>query len=203
MCDELRLKPFGGVGIPHKMKKSLAAALLFTALAVLAHALDYPLAKPQIESNVGKAVPDFVLKDQSGKDFRLADQKGTKVLIVFYRGSWCPYCMAQLKDLAANKAKFDKLNVKIVAISADMPEMGRKVYEKAVNQQFTVLSDPELRVIKEYGLFQGKGINAVETAIRTSLLVDEKGVEVFRRVSKSAADIPSAEELLARITAGK
>jgi peroxiredoxin len=182
------------------MTKRLLAAFLLSALAF---ALDYPLAKPQVESNAGKPVPDFVLKDQAGKDFRLADQKGSKVLIVFYRGHWCPYCMAQLKDLAANQAKFEKLNVKIVAISPDAAEFGRKVWEKAANQQFPVLSDPALKVIQSYGLFQEKGINKVDTAIRTSVLVDEKGIEVFRRISKTAADIPTADELLERIKAGK
>ena len=182
------------------MTKRLLAVFLLSTLAL---ALDYPLAKPQIESNAGKPAPDFVLKDQDGKDFRLADQKGSKVLIVFYRGHWCPYCMAQLKDLAASKAKFDKLNVKIVAISADSRELARKVWEKAVKQQFTVLSDPELKVIQDYGLFQEQGINKDDTAIRTSVLVDEKGIEVFRRVSKTAADIPKSDELLERISAGK
>jgi peroxiredoxin len=175
------------------------ALVAITALA----ALDYPLAKPQIASNAGRPAPDFLLKDQDGKDFRLSDHKGSKVLIVFYRGHWCPYCMAQLKDLAVNVAKFEKLNVKIVAISADTPEMGRKVWAGAANKQFTVLTDPELRVIRAYGLFQGKGINQTDVAIRTSLLVDEQGREVFRRVSATAADIPNAEELLGRIVANK
>lgn len=185
------------------MRKHLLRLLVLIALSVTAFALDYPLAKPQTESNAGKPAPDFMLKDQDGKDFRLSDQKGGKVLIVFYRGHWCPYCMMQLKDLAANKEKFDKVNVKIVAISADGPEMGRKVYEKAAKMQFTILSDPELRVVRAYGLFQEMGINKADIAIRTSVLVDEKGVEVFRRVSKTAADIPKSVELLERIAAGK
>ena len=186
------------------MKKRLLSLLIFSTLAISAVAAgDYPLGKPQIESNTGQPAPDFVLKDQDGKDFRLSDQRGSKVLIVFYRGHWCPYCMMQLKDLAANKAKFEKLNVKIVAISVDTPEMGRKVWEGAANRQFPVLTDPELRVIRAYGLFQEKGINKADVAIRTSVLVNEKGIEVFRRISASAADIPTSEELLGRIAAGK
>ena len=184
--------------------KRLLSLFLFCAVAISAAlALDYPLAKPQIASNAGKPAPDFVLKDQDGKDFRLADQKGSKVLIVFYRGHWCPYCMMQLKDLAENKTKFDKLNVKIVAISVDTAEMGRKVWEGAAHKQFTVLTDPELRVIRAYGLFQEKGINKTDVAIRTSVLVDEKGIEVFRRISKTAADYPTSEELLERIAGSK
>ena len=185
------------------MKKRALTFFAVVMVTVAAAALDYPLAKPQVASNAGKPAPDFVLKDQDGKDFRLSEHRGSKVLIVFYRGHWCPYCMAQLKDLAANKARFEKLGVKIVAISADTPEMGRKVWAGAAKKQFTVLTDPELRVIRSYGLFQEKGINQTDVAIRTFVLVDEKGNEVFRRVSATAADIPQAEELLKRIEAGK
>ncbi len=185
------------------MKKPLLLLSILAALTVIALAWDYPLGKPQIASNAGKPAPDFILKDQDGKDFRLSDQKGGKVLIVFYRGHWCPYCMRQLKDLAANQAKFDQLKVKIVAISVDTQEHTRKVWEKVVNRQFSVLSDPELRVIRAYGLLQEKGTNDADIAIRTSVLVDEKGIEVFRRISATAADIPKSEELLQRITAGK
>lgn len=185
------------------MRKPVLCLSALLALSFAAFALDYPLAKPQIESNAGKPAPDFTLKDQDGKDFRLSDQKGSKVLIVFYRGHWCPYCMMQIKDLAANKEKFDKQGVKIVGISVDTQEMGRKVFEGAARRQFTILSDPELRVIRAYGLFQEMGINKADIAIRTSVLVDEKGIEVFRRVSKTAADLPKSEELLERIAAGK
>lgn len=184
------------------MKRRLVLSLILIC-SLPALALDYPLAKPQVASNAGNPAPDFTLKDQDGKDFTLSSQRGRKVLIVFYRGHWCPYCMAQLKDLAANKAKFDKAGVRIVAISADALDMARKVHDKAVKKQFTVLSDPDLQVIKAYGLFQEEGINKADIAIRTSVLVDEKGIEVFRRVSATAADIPKAEELLERIAAGK
>ncbi len=185
------------------MKKLLFSLLVVSLCVVAAFALDYPLGKPQITSNVGKPAPDFVLKDQDGKDFRLSEQKGSKVLIVFYRGYWCAFCIKQLKDLAANQAKFDKLKVKIVAISADSPENGRRVWEKAANKQFTVLTDPDLSAIRAYGLLQVKGINDADIAIRTSILVDEKGNEVFRRISERAADIPTSEELLEKIAAGK
>jgi cytochrome oxidase Cu insertion factor (SCO1/SenC/PrrC family) len=45
--------------------------------------------KPTIASAVGKPAPNFVLKDQDGKDFALASQRGHKVLLMFYRGYWC------------------------------------------------------------------------------------------------------------------
>ena len=46
------------------------------------------LPKPQSSFSDGQAAPDFTLKDQSGNPFHLADQRGQKVLLIFYRGYW-------------------------------------------------------------------------------------------------------------------
>ena len=44
--------------------------------------------KPQIASATGQTAPDFTLTDQSGQPFHLADQRGHRVLLIFYRGYW-------------------------------------------------------------------------------------------------------------------
>ncbi len=44
--------------------------------------------KPQIASAVGQIAPDFSLTDQSSQTYRLADQRGHRVLLIFYRGYW-------------------------------------------------------------------------------------------------------------------
>ncbi len=180
-------------------KKSIVLILLVALAAVAAGAWDYPLAKPQIASNAGKPAPEFELKDQDGKLVKLSSLRGSKVLLVFYRAHWCPYCMSQLRDIAANIQKFEKLNVRVIAISVDTPDKQRKVYEEAASRKFTVLSDPDLTVIRKYGLLDSVSAKDSEIAIRTSVFVDEKGIEVWRRVSERAADVPKAEELLARI----
>lgn len=46
------------------------------------------LPKPQIASAVGVTAPDFSLRDQSGQAFHLADQRGHRILLIFYRGYW-------------------------------------------------------------------------------------------------------------------
>jgi cytochrome oxidase Cu insertion factor (SCO1/SenC/PrrC family) len=62
----------------------LAAVVLFGLL--FWRAMQVP--KPQIASAVGKAAPDFTLKDQDGHDFSLSSQLGAPVLLIFYRGYW-------------------------------------------------------------------------------------------------------------------
>jgi cytochrome oxidase Cu insertion factor (SCO1/SenC/PrrC family) len=64
--------------------------LLFTCMlgALVAIAQTRPYPKPQVASAEGKQAPDFTLKDQDGKEFKLSDQRGHQVLLFFYRGYW-------------------------------------------------------------------------------------------------------------------
>jgi peroxiredoxin len=107
--------------------------------------------------------------------------------------------MSQLRDIAANIQRFQKLGVRVLAISVDTPDQQRKVYESAANRKFSVLSDADLQVIRAYGLLDSVTSKNGEIAIRTSVFIDEKGIEQWRRVSGTAADIPKASELLERI----
>jgi cytochrome oxidase Cu insertion factor (SCO1/SenC/PrrC family) len=62
---------------------------LFSIIAsALASGQGKPYPKPQTPAAEGRVAPDFTLKDQDGKDFRLSDQRGHSVLLYFYRGYW-------------------------------------------------------------------------------------------------------------------
>ena len=47
-----------------------------------------PYPKAQVASALGQIAPDFALKNQDGKDFKLSEQRGHWVLLYFYRGYW-------------------------------------------------------------------------------------------------------------------
>lgn len=67
-------------------KSSLLIAVCLLNLGLAGAQGPYP--KPQVASAAGKAAPDFTLKDQNGANFKLSDQRGTWVLLYFYRGYW-------------------------------------------------------------------------------------------------------------------
>jgi peroxiredoxin Q/BCP len=72
------------------MKRSLPSLLMLAVLllALRASGQTRPYPKPQVASAEGKPAPDFMLKDQDGKEFKLSDQRGHWVLLFFYRGYW-------------------------------------------------------------------------------------------------------------------
>ena len=105
----------------------------------------------------------------------------------------------QLREFARQKTEFDKLDTHLVAISVDDVEHAHSVWDKAVEKQFPVLSDPGAQVIRKYGLLHASGKGDADIAIRTTILIDEQGLERWRRVSETIPDIPKAAEVLERI----
>ena len=105
----------------------------------------------------------------------------------------------QLREFARHKTDFDTLNTRIVALSVDDVEHAHSVWDKAVEKQFPVLSDPGAQVIRKYGLLHANGKGDSDIAIRTTILIDEQGVERWRRVSETIPDIPKAADILERI----
>lgn len=107
--------------------------------------------------------------------------------------------MAELREFAQHKDDFDKLDTKVLAISVDDLEHARMVWEKASDRQFDILSDPDARVIKSYGLLHVNGHRGTDIAIRTAILIDKNGREQWRRVSETIQDVPTIDDVLNQV----
>lgn len=105
-------------------------------------------AKPITSGNV----PDGKLITVEGKDTTLKAVLGGKpALLIFYRGSWCPFCMRHLSDLATVSGEIKKLGVQIVAISPDLPDGLKAAIEKD-KVDYSLYSDSKSDLIKKFGL---------------------------------------------------
>jgi peroxiredoxin len=126
------------------------AALLegFAAAARRLDAVDFAARAPR----VGDEAPDFALLDQHGDEVWLsALLHAGPVVLIFYRGEWCPYCNLQLRTFQANFAQLAEYRVQLVAISPQTPDHSLSMAEKN-DLEFVVLSDAGAQVIDRYGL---------------------------------------------------
>src|SRR5256885_6497169 len=99
---------------------------------------------------VGEHAPDFVLPDAQSNKVSLADRLATgPVVLVFYRGEWCPYCNTYLRALQAILPDIRERGASLVAISPQTPDHSLSLVEKA-NLEFDVLSDADQQVIRDY-----------------------------------------------------
>lgn len=162
---------------------------------------------------VGQQAPDFSLPDQYGSPVRLSEQlellaaegkggegKESWVLLVFYRGYWCPHCTADLRALQQNLREFAGRGVQIIAISSDSTTVIRK-YTQAQGYAFTFLSDPEAEVIEEYGLLrEGEGMRRHDVARPAQFLIDSSGIIRWANVTDDHLNVRlQPEELLATL----
>jgi peroxiredoxin len=107
--------------------------------------------------------------------------------------------MRQLREFAERIGDFKKLGVKVVAITVDEPQQSKKVFREVAQGKIRILSDPGAEIIEKYGLLHAKGRNDDDIAIRATVLLDSEGRELWRRVSTTAQETPSADEILDRI----
>jgi peroxiredoxin len=120
----------------------------FAAAAVRLDALDFAGRAPQ----VGDQAPDFALPNHRDEEMHLsALLRGGPVVLIFYRGEWCPYCNLQLRTFQAHLDQIVALGAQLVAVSPQTPDHSLSMAEKN-DLGFLVLSDVGANVIDRYGL---------------------------------------------------
>ena len=105
--------------------------------------------------------PAWSLKDHAGKPVSLSDYKGRPLLLNFFLGVNCPFCLAQINKLRAFLPAFQREGIEMVSISIDTIEalsrrMGgaeRKTPEAQETFPFKVLADPDFSTFQKYGAF--------------------------------------------------
>lgn len=101
---------------------------------------------------LGATMPEFSLPNAKNEIIYSKEilKKG-KMIVAFYRGSWCPYCNLELKALQDNLSKINDKKASLVAISPQSPDNSLTVIEKH-NLTFEVLSDKDNTFAKQLGI---------------------------------------------------
>ena len=101
---------------------------------------------------VNATAPGFTLPDARGAVVALDDLlKGGPVVLVFYRGAWCPYCNLQLAAFQARLEEIEAVGASLVAVSPQTPDASLSFAER-MSLRFHVLSDAGNEVARSYGL---------------------------------------------------
>ena len=101
---------------------------------------------------VGDQAPLFELPNAGGQPVKLADQlKQGPVVLVWYRGAWCPYCNLQLQAIQKALPQITEQGARVLAISPQKPEHAAKTVQDN-KLGFEVLADAANKTAKEYGI---------------------------------------------------
>lgn len=141
----------------------------------------------------GETAPDFILKDQDSKEFRLFNLRGKRVLLSFHPLAWTSVCAKQMQSLEDKISIFESLNTVPVGISVDSVPTKKAWASQLGIKQVRLLSDfwPHGGVARLYGLFREKdGFSE-----RANVMVDENGQVMFSRVYE-LGELPDIQEII-------
>jgi peroxiredoxin len=152
---------------------------------------------------VGKALPEFSLKDASGNVVTSQEIGAQASLIMFYRGNWCPLCMAQIKEVAGQYRELESRGIKIYMVS---PQSGGHTKDLAerfdVDMRFLIDEDSKaadkLQIIAENGLpmgLQALGYDS-DTVMPTVIMTNKKGKIIFADLTDNYRVRPEPEDFL-------
>ena len=148
--------------------------------------------------DTGIKAPYFTLPDQNGEMRSLSDYAGKKVILYFYPKDNTPGCTRQACGFSELRPQFEEKGAVILGVSRDSVA-SHKRFEEKQGLSFTLLSDPELKVIQAYDVWkEKKNYGKVSMGVvRTTYLIDEKGmiVKAFDKVKAAENPAQMLEEL--------
>ena len=139
---------------------------------------------------IGTVAPDFELPDQNGDMHKLSDYRGQKVILYFYPKDNTSGCTKQACGYSERMPQIREKGAVVLGISKDTVASHKK-FEQNYGLAFTLLADPERKVIEAYDVLKEKKMygKTYMGVVRTTYLLDEKGV-----IIKSNDKVKAAED---------
>lgn len=138
----------------------ISISTLITGLFMMAFVINTNAAEPLPE---GASAPDFTGIDQNGNEVTLQDQLNEgPVVMMFYRGQWCPVCNQHLETLQDSLSYIEERGANVLAVSPEKQERLNETVEKT-GAEFTVLWDQNETIMEEYGVAFEPPESEVET----------------------------------------
>lgn len=126
------------------MKKATSIVLVLVSLLFVSSTYG------QTGLNVKDTAPNFSGTDQYGKSIELKEVlKNETVVLIFYRGEWCPYCNKQLSDFQDSISFITQAGAKLIAITPENQESIKKTLQKT-EASFSIISDDNIKIMTDY-----------------------------------------------------
>lgn len=145
---------------------------------------------------VGELAPDFALFSSEKQIVKLADFRGSNVVLLFFPQAFTGVCTTELCEMRDNLSRYESLNAQILAISVDsIFTLGKFKEEQKYN--FPLLSDFNKAVSAAYGaiydtfVFDMKGVSK-----RAAFVIDTEGVVRYAEVLESAGNLPNFKAIV-------
>ena len=136
----------------------LSVALVNTAIMLLYVFLYSRFGRIEsMQLGVGNKLPEFSLQSSEGDEVGSEDFLGSPAVLLFYRGNWCPLCMAQIREIAGRYQEMNDMGIKVALISPQ-PDVHTKQLAGMHDVPFHFLVDAENRFAESLGIAIDNGV---------------------------------------------
>jgi len=143
---------------------------------------------------IGENAPDFTLKDGDGRDWKLSDQKGKTVVLLFYPGDNTPVCTKQMCSVRDNWADYRATGAMVVGISTDSAASHKNFADK-YDLPLTLLTDEKGEVVEKYAVKSW----LPNRSARSVVVIDKTGVVRYHKTEAVSLFRPKDDDVLAAI----
>ena len=144
---------------------------------------------------VGQKAPDFSLKTNKMKDFKLSEYQGKQnVVILFVPLAFTGGCTKEFCSVRDNINTLQNENTQVVGISVDSP-FSLDAWATKESYNFPLLSDFNKEVSTAYGAIYENLLGFKGVAKRSAFVVDKKGVVQYAWISEDAGKLPELDPI--------
>jgi peroxiredoxin len=144
------------------------------------------------KARIGLPSPDIAVTDaRTGETVRLSDYRGQDVLLVFLRGTWCPFCREQLRLLAENHERLTRAGITVVGVLCQ----GRGAVQKYLQENplpFTLAVDEDRSAAKAMGTHYWLTYEGFNLSHPGVFIIDRNGTVLFSHIGRNMRDLPVA-----------
>jgi peroxiredoxin len=113
--------------------------------------------QPNAKLKVGSTLPDFTVRNADGATVTSAQLTDKPAILIFFRGNWCPLCMAQIKELVSRYNDINALGVRVALISPQ-PHSNTEALAKKFGVEFDFITDEGNAAARALGIAQAHGL---------------------------------------------
>lgn len=151
----------------------------------------------------GSKMPEGYLSDLENKSHLISELLKQKAVWIFYRGNWCPFCMAQVQEMRDNYKEISALGADVIFIGSQSDEKNFSLSQK-FNIEAKFLTDKNHQYVKNIGLLDEGGLplglevlGYDKDVYRPAVLVtDERGIIQYLDITDNYRIRPEPQEFL-------
>ncbi len=160
--------------------------------------------KPVNQSlQLGNKLPSFIVNDIHGNPVDSTTFEETPAIFIFYRGNWCPLCMAQIKEIAAKYKQLSAKGAKVI-LCAPQPEKNTQTLANKFDVPFIFVTDVGNRAAQTLGIEMKNGLPAgmemlgydKDTVYPTVIITNKQGIIIYSDLTNNYRIRPEPDDFI-------